>query len=291
MKSNKSTIPFITRYKYFWVAVQSMVFFPFQNIGPFIVAAMPALFTGHSVYTWYATTSTAWLATLISVIVAVAMEAININVVHTALNLFEQKQNGKGILMTFFSILVMVLVSTVIAYGSDDLSTLIKGLAISSPWLTGVIYLAVGMTQTITQEQQKAQLEKEKTEANQKEQESLKARQAYQLELAKLQAKKEREAQKAAEKALEAQRLHELKMAQIERGIAPSTGAVADEEKNLTMKEIEAAILKRLQEDEKLNVTKFSDELGINRRKFYRVINVMQETGQVIKNGNGYELS
>lgn len=172
LSDKKNKKPFIIAYKEFWTNVQAMIFYPFQNIGPFIVAAMPALFTGHSVYTWYAETSTAWLAMLISCVVAVAMEAININVVHTSLDLFEQKQNGKGWLMVFFSIVVMGLVSTVIGFSESALSPLIKGLAVSSPWLTGIVYLAVGMAQSIHQEKQIVNLDaidKRQQEAEQRE--------------------------------------------------------------------------------------------------------------------------
>lgn len=176
------TKPFIVRYREFWTNVQAMIFYPFQNIGPFIVAAMPALFTGHSVYTWYAETSAVWLAMLISCVVAIAMEAININVVHTSLDLFEQKQNGKGFLMAFFSVIVMMLVSSVIGFSEDNLSPLIKGLAVSSPWLTGIVYLAVGMAQGIHQDKQQAEVDRQDTRQQQIDERQFER----QLQLAKL---------------------------------------------------------------------------------------------------------
>jgi hypothetical protein len=197
-ENNHNHKPFIIRYREFWTNVQAMIFYPFQNIGPFIVAAMPALFTGHSVYTWYAETASAWLAMLISCVVAIAMEAININVVHTSLDLFEQKQNGKGFLMAFFSIIVMALVSTVIGFSEDNLSPLIKGLAVSSPWLTGIVYLAVGMAQSIHQDKQQTELDRQdkRQQAAEDRQfnrqlELAKLDKNHQLKLAKIEAKKD----------------------------------------------------------------------------------------------------
>lgn len=150
--------PFIARYRDFWANVQAMIFYPFQRLGPFAVALMPALFTGHSVYTWYASNNGWWLAVTISVVVAVAMEAVNINVVHTSLDLFENGQKGKGVLMAFFSVVVMALVSSVIGLSENGLSPLIKSLAVASPWLTGIVYLAVGMAQSIHYERQQTEL-------------------------------------------------------------------------------------------------------------------------------------
>lgn len=200
------TKPFIVRYREFWTNVQAMIFYPFQNIGPFIVAAMPALFTGHSVYTWYAETSAAWLAMLISCVVAIAMEAININVVHTSLDLFEQKQNGKGFLMAFFSVIVMMLVSSVIGFSEDNLSPLIKGLAVSSPWLTGIVYLAVGMAQGIHQDKQQAEVDRQDTRQQQIDERQFER----QLQLAQL------------------AKSHELKLAKLETKTAKNIGQNGD---------------------------------------------------------------
>jgi DNA-binding CsgD family transcriptional regulator len=248
------TKPFIIRYKEFWTNVQAMIFYPFQNIGPFIVAAMPALFTGHSVYTWYAETSAAWLAMLISCVVAIAMEAININVVHTSLDLFEQKQNGKGFLMAFFSVIVMALVSSVIGFSEDNLSPLIKGLAISSPWLTGIVYLAVGMAQSIHQDKQQVEFDRQD-----KHQQELEKREfERQLRLAEL------------------DKNHELKLAKIEAKKAnfdgqngsflPENGqklASANQAKKAKIATRREQVLV-LTNDEKLTQTELAERLGVS---------------------------
>jgi len=267
-KPDNKQKPFIIRYREFWTNVQAMIFYPFQNIGPFIVAAMPALFTGHSVYTWYAETSAAWLAMLISCVVAIAMEAININVVHTSLDLFEQKQNGKGWLMALFSLIVMALVSTVIGFSEGDLSPLIKGLAVSSPWLTGIVYLAVGMAQGIHQEKQQADLdrnERRQSEAEQRE---------FERQL----------------KLKEIDKNHELRLAKIEAAKSVQSSVkptVQSSVKGLTPEDVKNAVS---QSEKPVNITQLAKDLQVSRTTLYTKLNGLVDSGEMIKNGNGYEV-
>lgn len=272
--------PFIRTYREFWANAQSVIFYPFQSIGPFVVAAMPALFVGHSVYTWYADNSAPWVALLIAVVVAVALEAININIVHTALNLFEQHQRSRGFLMAFLSVVVMSIVSSVIGFSETNLSPLVKGLSVASPWLTGIVYLAVGMGQSINEDRQQTQIDKALVIDEAKEQKAFDREQ----ERGQVNFTQETERLKDAN-------IHELKMAKLASKAVPdvSQPTVPKVSQGKTLETLKPDILAELGQ-EKPNMTQLSSYLGIGRSALYRHLGTLVETGEVVKNGDGYEL-
>lgn len=156
----KKSIP--QQFDIFLDAIQAMIMSFLIKLGPFFVALMPALFTAVSIYRMLVVEAGQTLALIISVTVGLGMETVGIVAIHTAIDLFDAKEQGtinpaKFKLMVWLVPLYVAGVSLVVGFSGDAFPPLVKGLGIASPFLTCIVYVAVALARNLSRIEKQGQ--------------------------------------------------------------------------------------------------------------------------------------
>lgn len=164
-------------------AVQSMLMSYLTKLGPFFVALMPAMFTASAVYFTSKSGTGPEMALFYAVVVGMAFETIGIVSVHTAVALYNAKEQGiikpvKFKLMAWLVPIYVIGVAAVVYLSEDAFTPLVKWLGIASPFLTSIVYVAVALARDITRIESAQQM----TEAHQAEIEASERAHQFNLE-------------------------------------------------------------------------------------------------------------
>ncbi len=124
------------------------------KIGPFFVALMPAMFTAYSIYNTFKGEAGILLASLFAFVVGLAIETVGIVATHTAIDLYNAYQKGliesvKFKLMAWLVPTYVICVASIVWFSGDAFTPLVKGLGIASPFLTGIVYIAVALARDL----------------------------------------------------------------------------------------------------------------------------------------------
>lgn len=140
----------ITGYKRLLATIQELILEPITTLGPFLVAGMPALFIGLSVYHWAVSVGvfSPSVALIISLGFAMAVETANIVIIHKALALYDSNHVWRCGILSVISIIEMSLMSSIIASGEVGLPETLHLVAKLSPFLTGAVYLALALARS-----------------------------------------------------------------------------------------------------------------------------------------------
>jgi len=148
------TNTFPQRFDRFLDAIQALLMSFLVKLGPFFVALMPALFTAYSIFYTFQPEAGFTLALSFAVVVGLAMETVGIVATHTAIDLYNAKQQGiiepvKFQVMSWLVPIYVLGVSLVIIFSEDAFTPLVKGLGVASPFLTCTVYIAVALARDL----------------------------------------------------------------------------------------------------------------------------------------------
>ena len=133
---------FTQRYKQALNNLQIIWLWPILTQGTLAVALMPAAFTGLAVGSVSTASYHPVVAGLLGAITAFAFESINIKVIHTATELYENGRHYRAALLGIIALCVACIVSMVIYHAHGAFPPLVQNIGIASPWLTIAMYLA-----------------------------------------------------------------------------------------------------------------------------------------------------
>lgn len=152
--------------------VQKIIISVIVNLGPFFVAAMPASFTGYSVYNIFKEQPV--IAFAFALIVGFALEAVGILATHTSVQLYnafkeDVIEKNKFYIMAWMVPIYIIAVDLVVIY-SEAFESLIFGIAFASPWLTVIVYLAIALAADAQLARKQIELARSKAELKEAEQ-------------------------------------------------------------------------------------------------------------------------
>jgi hypothetical protein len=118
-------------------------------LGTLTVAAVPALFTGYSIYSLTLSTWGEWMAVSAGWVFGIGLETVGMVTSNVALKLYRAWREGKVLLEEFLLTLVLMLayvatVVLVILY-VENLPVTLQAVGVGSPFLTVVLYIARGL--------------------------------------------------------------------------------------------------------------------------------------------------
>jgi len=269
---------FMDWYKALFEMFQGMILYPIRTVGPFFVALMPASFIGYSVYHIFGAADNHTAALSLAIITAVALEAIGINAIHTAVDMYGRRRYGKAAIMGLMSIVYMGVATAVVAYSDEAFPDLIHNLGMAAPWLTGIAYLATAFTEEVNRDETKSEIEAQAEQKGNQEEKT------YQRELQRHQMKMEHEQNLA--------KIAANRDARVAKASQPSVPNVSrDTLDSGTPKEQVEAILQAVRNNPKPNMAQLARDLGIGRSTLYRRIGDMESAGTIKKNGVGYKIN
>lgn len=183
-------------------AIQAVIISFLVKLGPFFVALMPALFTAYAIFHTFKNEAGAELALFFAVVVGLAMETVGIVATHTAIYLYNAKEEGfiqpvKFKLMVWLVPIYVVGVAGVVLFSENAFTPLVKGLGVASPFLTCIVYVAVALARDISRvqaeqagkDERQNQTQQEKLDWE-REKERLEMEMRHKEKLARIEAKK-----------------------------------------------------------------------------------------------------
>lgn len=183
-------------------AIQAIIMSLLTKLGPFFVALMPALFTAYAIFHTFKDEAGPDLAMFFAVVVGLAMETVGIVATHTAIYLYNAKEEGiiqpvKFNLMVWLVPVYVIGVALVVGFSKDAFTPLVKGLGVASPFLTCIVYVAVALARDISRVQSQQADKEEKQDRSQqdnlaweREKERLEMEMKHKEKLARIEAKK-----------------------------------------------------------------------------------------------------
>jgi DNA-binding transcriptional ArsR family regulator len=243
-------------------ASDSFAFAAAIGLGPWLVPLGPAIIFGYALFV-STPTDMAEFRTITAVAVAVALIVAGAVSSHNAII-----SGGSGPWSLVIGYIALEIVGLWLMTVSFD----VKVVGTVASLLTLIVYLSRSTAKEI--DTTKAETKRaDKTKLD------------YQIEQARLEADHRR-----AMAAKEAELKHAEKLARIEakKVSAPKLSQNVSQEK--TLETLKTEIIAELGQ-EKPNMSQLARRLDIGRGTLYRHLGTLAETGQVIKNGNGYELA
>ena len=244
-------------------AVQSILLSVLVRIGPFFVALMPALFTAYSIYHTFKVEAGHELALFFAGVVGLAMETVGIIATHTAIDLYNAKQQGliapgKFRLLTWLIPVYVFGVAGVVAFSKDAFTPLVKSLGIASPFLTCVVYIAVALARDLadTRARQDA-VEERETERENDERQFERKKELLELELK-----------------------HKERMARIVQKTVKMPS-------NTTVKQPDNRTPNIYRHNPDAGVTEISRRLGVSRQTIYNYLEELEQAKRIDRDERG----
>jgi len=275
-------------------AIQSILMSLLVKLGPFFVALMPALFTAYSIFHTFIDEAGYHLAVFFAVVVGLAIETVGIVATHTAIDLYNAKQQEiiepiKFRVMAWLVPAYVIGVATVVGFSEDAFTPLVKGLGIVSPFLTCIVYIAVALARDLSRIEAKQSLidERQVTIEDedrqwQRDKERLELEMKHQERLAKIQAKNVKQT--------DAQSVNQTSQTVKE----PAKNHVFDAV-NLSRTERKQQLLKTVVDiyidDPQARVSTVANKLNVSRQTVYNYLNELEQAGRISRNGNGVEVT
>lgn len=288
---NVNTFP--QKFDTFLDAIQSILMSLLVKLGPFFVALMPALFTAYSIFHTFKEEAGYYLALFFAVVVGVAIETVGIVATHTAIDLYNAKQQEiiepvKFQVMAWLVPVYVIGVASVVSFSGDAFTPLVKGLGIASPFLTCIVYIAVALARDLSRIETKQSLSDE--------------RQAI-IEAEDRQWQREKER-------LELDLKHRERLAKIQ---SPNINKVTPQPVNQTSQIVQKSVknhvfdrvngpkterknqlLERMvdiyRDNPRTQVSTLASTLNVSRQTVYNYLSELEQAGRINQNGNGVEV-
>lgn len=288
-----TTNTFPQKFDHFLDAIQSILMSLLVKLGPFFVALMPALFTAYSIFYTFNDEAGEYLALCFAVVVGLAIETVGIVATHTAIDLYNAKQQKiiepvKFHLMAWLVPVYVIGVAAVVGFSDDAFTPLVKGLGIASPFLTSIVYIAVALARDLS-----------RLEARQ----SLKDTRQDLIEDESRQWQREKE--RLALEMKHEERLAKIQIANVSRNVGQTVNqpgqTVQEPVKNhvfdavnLSRAERKQQLLERMvdifADNANAKASKVASTLNVSRQTIYNYLGELEEAGRIRRNGDGVEV-
>lgn len=289
---NINTFP--QKFDSFLDAIQSILMSLLVKLGPFFVALMPALFTAYSIFYTFKDEAGYYLAMFFAVVVGVAIETVGIVATHTAIDLYNAKQQEmiepvKFQVMAWLVPAYVIGVASVVAFSEDAFSPLVKGLGIASPFLTCIVYIAVALARDLSRIETKQSL----TDARQaliedehrqwlRDKERLELELKHQERLAKIQTQSVNQAviqpvNRTSQTVQEAVKNHVFDAVNLS--------------KTERKKQLWESMLAIYLDNPSAQVSTVANTLKVSRQTVYNYLNELEQAGRISRNGSGIEVT
>lgn len=288
MKTN--TFP--QKFDNFLDAIQSILMSLLVKLGPFFVALMPALFTAYSIFHTFKDEAGYYLALFFAVVVGIAIETVGIVATHTAIDLYNAKQQQiiepvKFQVMAWLVPTYVIGVAAVVFFSEDAFTPLVKGLGIASPFLTCIVYIAVALARDLSRIETKKALidERQATIENEDQQwrrdkERLELEMKHQERLAKIQSQSVNQP--------------------VAQAVNQTTQTVQETVKNhvfdavnLSKTERKTQLLESLvdiyMDNPSVKVSTVASTLNVSRQTVYNYLDELEQAGRISRNGHFVE--
>lgn len=271
-------------------AVQAILMSILTKIGPFFVALMPALFTAYAIFHTFKSDAGPQLAFFFAVVVGLAMETVGIVATHTALDLYNAKEEGKiqpvkFQLMTWLVPVYVVGVALVVGFSGDAFTPLVKGLGVASPFLTTIVYVAVALARDISRTEAKQEAIEDRQaqiEAEQREWERQKERMELELKHAEKLARIEAKQPKTSVK----EDVNETVKNTVKYNALDAVNLSKEERKRQHFD----SLLNIYLNSPKAGVSLVAGKLGVSRQTIYNYLDELETAGKIHRNGQGVEV-
>lgn len=297
-------------------AIQAMLMSYLTKLGPFFVALMPAMFTASAVYFTSRDGAGPEMALFYAIVVGMAFETIGIVSVHTAVALYNAKEQGiikpvKFKLMAGLVPVYVIGVAAVVYLSEDAFTPLVRWLGIASPFLTSIVYVAVALARDIKQiesKQRKVEDRQAEIEADERVQQAeIKAEgRAWKREQGRLELElkyKERRAEIEAKTVQLDAQIAQATVQPIVQPIVQLDGQIAQKGPNDTKMDIPNAARFQTKKDGLDGVLEFLDKnprasyaaigrhIGRSKSTGENYVNELKQVGRLGKNGDGWDVT
>jgi hypothetical protein len=287
---NASTFP--KRFDRFLDAIQAILMSCLVKLGPFFVALMPALFTAYSIFHTFRDEAGDYLALFFAGVVGVAIETVGIVATHTAIDLYNAKQQAiiepvKFQVMAWLVPTYVIGVAAVVGFSEDAFTPLVKSLGIASPFLTCIVYIAVALARDLSRietkqaviDERQATIEDEDRQW-QRDKERLELEMKHQERLAKIQS-------------LTVNQPVAQPVNQTNQTVQEAVKNHVFDAVNLSKIERKTQLLERLvdiyMDDPDAKVSTIANTLKVSRQTVYNYLDELAQAGRIGRNGKGIE--
>jgi len=254
--------------------LQSIIIAALVYFGAFIVAAVPAVFTGMGVASLFADVTIH--SALIGWLVGIALEVVNIIVIHTASEFYTDKPTGRFWILVWLIPVYVIGVELVMIYSDNAFPPLVKSLGMVSPFFAIAVFIAAMFNQwhkatrlesrELEEAETAQQLERERFELEHKhELERLELEYRHSEKLAKIEAKKDTNLPRnKSTRKLSRKRFSKIEKRQISLDI--------------------------IRERPKISGAELGRQLGASDRTGQSILNELEQAGAISRNGEGWKV-
>lgn len=247
------------------IIIAALVYF-----GAFVVAAVPAVFTGMGVAALFADVTS--YSTLIGWLIGIALEVVNIIIIHTASEFYSDKPTGRFWILVGLIPIYVFGVEWVMYYSDDAFPELVRSLGMVSPFFAIAVFIAAMFNQWHKATTTEAEQEKEETTRQRLERERLELEHQHELERLALEQK------------------HAQKMARIEASKNRPGERPKPEGKTVSKEEAISLILQFLAENPDASLSQIGREIGRPKSTTGNYVNELIEAGKIYRNGEGWKV-
>lgn len=274
-------------------AIQAILMSVLVKLGPFFVALMPALFTAYSIFHTFKDEAGIYLALFFAVVVGVAIETVGIVATHTAIDLYNAKQQAiiepvKFQLMAWLVPAYVIGVAVVVGFSEDAFTPLVKGLGVASPFLTCIVYIAVALARDLARIEAKyARLDSRQTHIEdearqwQREKERLELELKHQERLAKIQT--------PVVNQLVIEPVKELRPP-VQEVVKNHVFDTVNESKAERKHQLLIRMVDIYRDNPQLPVSTVASTLNVSRQTVYNYLAELERAGKVSRNRHGIEV-
>ncbi len=278
-------------------AVQSILMSILTKIGPFFVALMPSLFTAYAIFHTFTFAAGFGLALFFAIVVGLAMETVGIVATHTALDLYNAKEEGKVQpikfkLMTWLVPVYVLGVALVVYFSGDAFTPLVKGLGVASPFLTTIVYVAVALHRDISRTEAKQEtIEDRQAQIEAEQRQWEREKELRELELKHAEKLARIEANKRSNSRSVDQLTTSLDQS-LERSNLVNTGNLTrvNAQKKRDKEQALNAVLTYLNANSTASLNDIAQAVECSKGSAFNYVSELQQAGRLYKNGNGWEV-
>ncbi len=243
-------------------ALQDIFIAALTRFGPYVVASIPAIFTGTSVAATH--------GNLIGSVVGIGLEVTVLLSVYAASTLYDQRLMSKFWFMVWLFPFYFIGIALAILYPTST------GLGLVAPILTIICYIAGMFIREVGKEQKRvAGMEASKKQAE--------------AELGKVELAHRHELERLALELKHTEKMARIEAKRVSKGVS---GNVSNSTLKMSQSEIFEYILNQLRDKgNDTQMTQLATELCISRSTLYRRLDQMQEAGVIHKNGEGWKVN
>lgn len=255
--------------------------------GPFLVAGMPASFTGYATFQiFYDFDANGLLALAFALIVAGGFETVGIVVIHTTSDLYNALSEGQiksTKFLIMFSMIPVYVISVVgvIWFSENTFPPLIKGIAFASPIFTVIVYTATALSRDLSNITNQIEAEVDTEQAK------IADENAWQRKQEQAQIDFEREQKMRHQINLQARAMakipsYEVSKSDLGFGSFDAKSSTFDSQKRQNEIDKNARILtyqKLLESEPNIGPTEAGRRLGVNRQTIYNYDKILSGNG------------